>query len=152
MRVRRPLASLLAAGALLLSACGDTKEKNDYVTALNKTQTTLAQRFGELRDGITATSTPAQDRRSLTGYETAVRDAVRELRAIEPPSEVADLHHRFIDDVADYGTEVRRARDGLATSRPQEALAAQQRLTAAAGRISGRINRTITAINDKLRD
>ncbi|MBI5107004.1 MAG: hypothetical protein HZB46_18820 [Solirubrobacterales bacterium] len=153
IRARALLAALAAlALALPLAACGDSEQKNDYVAAVNRAQNDLAKRFNELQTRITPTSTPAQDRKTLTGYETAVRRAVTDLKAVDPPKGLDDLHRRFIGDIADYGTEVRRARERLSSGSPRDAIAAQQRLVAAVNRISTRINATISAINDKLRD
>src|SRR3954453_5885588 len=150
MRARRTCAALAAALLVGLWGCGDAAEKNAYVRALNRAQSGLAQRFEGLQTHITATSTPQQDQRTLAGYESAVREAVARLRAVEPPEGLDDLHRRFIDDIADYGTEVRRARQKLESGRPDDALAAQRRLTTAVARIGTRINATIKAINAAL--
>jgi hypothetical protein len=76
---------------------------------------------------------------------------VAELRSVDPPEGLDELHRRFIGEIADYGTEVRKARNKLTTGRAQDALAAQRSLVTAVGRISSRINDTISAINAKLR-
>lgn len=146
------LATVVVALALALGACGGNDEKDSYVDAVNRAQNDLARRFDRLQTRITPTSTPAQDRRTLSAYEAAVRSAVTELRTVDPPDGLDALHRRFIGDIAAYGSEVRKARERLARGTPRDALVAQQRLVAAVGRISTRINRTIAAINDKLQD
>jgi ribosome-binding protein aMBF1 (putative translation factor) len=153
--VRRQLAVLataaLVACAAVAAGCGGSSEaEEDYVAAVNNAQTGLAKRFDRLGNRITATSTPQQDRKTLTDYEVAVRDAVGQLRTVEPPGGLDQLHRQFIGEIADYGTEVRKAREKLGTGRPDDAIAAQQALVTAVGRISSRINDTISAINDKL--
>jgi hypothetical protein len=151
---RRVLALLALLTALVAAAgCGGSDGgRGAYVKAVNDAQTTLAQRFRALQSRIKPTSTPTEDRRTLTGYETAVREAVTDLRGVRPPSGLDDLHRQFIGEIADYGTEVRRARAVLDGSRPEAVIAAQRRLVTNVGRISARINATISAINRKLKD
>jgi hypothetical protein len=152
-RVLALLAALLALPALAVAGCGgDSAARDDYVRSVNDAQNQLAKRFSSLQAQIRPTSTPAQDRRTLEAYEAAVQRAVTDLRGVDPPSGFGDLHRRFIGDIADYGTEVRRARGALDSGRPKEVMAAQQRLVTAVGRISARINDTIAAINRKLKD
>jgi hypothetical protein len=147
------LAALLVTPALLAAGCGgDDQQRGEYVKAVNDAQNTLAKRFSMLQSRIRPTSTPAQDRRTLSGYESAVRDAVASLRGVDPPDGFAGLHRRFVGDIADYGTEVRRARSSLDSTRPEKVIAAQRRLVTAVGRISARINATIAAINRKLKE
>jgi hypothetical protein len=150
--VRRLLVALVVAAiGGGIAGCGGSDAKNDYVKAVNGAQGGLAKRFDALGARITATSTPAQDRKTLSDYESAVVAAVGELRGVEPPDGMGDLHRRFIGEIAGYGSEVRKAREKLSTGRPQDAIAAQRSLVTAVGRISSRINDTIAAINNRLR-
>lgn len=152
-RPTRSLAAAIVSAAVLLGAgCGgDTAEENAYVEAVNRTQTEFAQTFERLRDDITATSTPAQDQRTLGRFRAAVDDAVGELRRIEPPEAVASLHRRLVGDIGRYGTEIEKARTAFGSTDPQKVLQAQTRLVARVSRISGDINAVITDINQELR-
>jgi hypothetical protein len=136
-----------AAGA---TGCGSDKGDGEYVKALNRVQTGLAQRFGRLEARITPTSTAAQDTKTLLAYEAAVRDTVAALRALDPPGPLAPLHRRFVGEVADYGAALRTARGRLKGDDPQAILAAQGRLRAAVAQTGTRLNATIRAINRKL--
>jgi hypothetical protein len=142
------LALLLAAAA---AGCGGGKDHDDYVTALNQAQTGLAQRFTALQSRITATSSAAQDRKTLRAYETAVGTTVGDLRAIDPPEGFDALHRRFIDEVSDYGGALRSARDELDGDDPRKILAAQGRLRTAVAQTGKKLNATIQAINAKLK-
>jgi hypothetical protein len=143
---------VLLAVTLAATGCGGTaKDRSAYVKALNKAQTGLAQRFQALQSRITPTSTPRQDGRTLLGYEAAVRDTVRDLRAVTPPSGFDSLHRRFIAQVADYGTALRSARAGLRSADPRAILASQGRLRAAIAQAGERLNATIRAINSKIK-
>ena len=150
-RTLGPAIAVLA--ALAIGACGtDTDTKNRYVDSVNRTQTQLAERFNRLQTQITGTTSPDQDRATLGGFETAVADAVRDLRGIKPPEEVTSLHRELITEIDEYGAAVRVARGALASGNSEKVLDAQKQLVGSVGRISARINRTTAAINDQLKD
>jgi hypothetical protein len=150
MRARAATLLILLVAAVLAGCGGGDAKRDDYVGALNKAQNGLAQRFTELGSRITATSSAAQDRATLKAYEGAVGTTVRDLRAITPPEGLAQLHQRFVGEVADYGDALRKARAELDGDDPQEILAAQGRLRTAVQQTGVKLNATIKAINDKL--
>ncbi|QEC47318.1 hypothetical protein FSW04_06780 [Baekduia soli] len=152
--MRAPAATMLAVLlAVLAAGCGGgggSRERTDYVQALNRAQSGLAQRFGALGRRITPTSTPAQDARTLGAYEGAVRVAIADLRSVRPPSDLRDLHARLVAGVAEYGAALRRARAELRGTDPQKILAAQGRLRTTIADAGRRLNATIQAINGRL--
>jgi hypothetical protein len=150
MRARAALLLALVL-ATVAAGCGSQQDNGDYVKALNRAQTGLGQRFSALQAGITPTSSAQQDEKTLSAYEAAVRKAVADLRAVDPPSGFDALHRRFIDQVADYGTALRTARGELGGDDPQAILAAQGRLRSAVTRTGTQLNATIRAINQKLK-
>jgi hypothetical protein len=152
MRARAALVLLLLLVLAAAGCGGGTGEQNDYVKALNRAQTGLAKRFQTLQARITPTSTPAQDAKTLQAYEGAVTATVRDLRAVDPPTGFADLHRRFVDEVADYGSALRSARGRLRSDDPQAVLAAQGRLRAQIAKAGERLNATIRAINTKIKE
>src|SRR3954451_22035240 len=154
--MRRPAVLLALVLALATAAgCGGggsgSGAGDAYVKEVNAAQSGLAKRFDSLQGAAAATSTPAQDRRTLRAYEDAVTAAVTRLRAADPPSDVKPLHREFVGEIAAYGTEVRHAREALGAGTPERALAAQRRLVTRVGRITAQINDTIEAINRRLR-
>jgi hypothetical protein len=149
MRARAAIVLCLIAA---LAGCGGgSRDRSDYVKALNTAQTGLAERFGALQKRISPTSTPAQDATTLRAYEGAVRTTVADLRAVDPPSGFGALHQRFVGEVAQYGTALQAARGRLRGDDPQAILAAQGRLRSAIARTGERLNATIRAINDKIK-
>lgn len=149
--MRRAVA-VLALVVLAATGCGGgDRQRSDYVKSLNRAQTGLAKRFTALQARITPTSNPAQDERTLQAYAGAVRDAVRDLRAVSPPAGFEALHQRFVGQVAQYGTALQSARTQLRSDDPQRILAAQGRLRAAIEQTGARLNATIRAINAKLK-
>jgi hypothetical protein len=137
--------------AVVAAGCGGNKDRDVYVKALNQAQTGLARRFAALQSHITPTSDAAQDIKTLRAYEAAVGTTVSDLRAVDPPSGLAPLHRRFIDEVAAYGGALRTARSELRRDDPQAILAAQGRLRSAVAATGRRLAATIQAINQKLK-
>ncbi|HET6507262.1 MAG TPA: hypothetical protein VFG42_10765 [Baekduia sp.] len=150
MRARASILLVLIAAALLAGCGGGDGAKDDYVTSLNQAQDALLKRVTQLNERITATSTPAQDRATLKVYETAVDTAVRDLRAIDPPSGLDQLHQQFVREVAEYGAVVRQARDRLSNGSVKSGLAVRGTLPDALERVARELNATIKAINAKL--
>jgi hypothetical protein len=155
----RPLAAVVpAVMALALAAafggCGGGTSGADetrYVQAVNETQRAFARTLDRLSTSITATSTPRQDRRTLRSFARAVDAAVVELRHVTPPGRVKDLHGRLVGEVASYRRPIATARSAFATEDPRLIVAAQGRFVGAVTRTGERVNRTIAAINERLR-
>ena len=136
--------------AVVAAGCGGDKDHDAYVKALNNAQAGLAQRFAALQSRITPTSNAAQDIRTLRAYEAAVGTTVGDLRDVTPPEGLAPLHRRFVDEVAAYGSALRKARAELDRDDPRAIIAAQGRLRSAVTAAGRRLDATIQAINQKL--
>jgi hypothetical protein len=150
--------TLVALAAAATTGCGGAKNgsvdggRSAYVAALNDAQRSLTKRFEALQAKVTPTSTPAQDQRTLDAYGRVVDDTVRRLQAIHPPPGFQPLHRRFVAQVAAYGTALQAARRRLRSNDPRTVLAAQATLRDAVARAGARLNATVKAINDRLRD
>ena len=152
MRRLLPLLAAVAIGAVVAGCGTETKKANDYVDAVNRAQNQFATTFDRLSSRITSTSTPQQDQRTLDGFKRAVDKVVGDLRAVEPPDTVKTLHDQLVAEIASYGREIDKAKSAFANGRPKEIIRAQTELVTAVTRVSGQINRTIDAINKKLRE
>jgi hypothetical protein len=142
-----------AVGGLGTTACGGedvAKERNTYADEVNRAQNDFAESFKNLSKRISSTTTPARGRKTLQGFEDAVDTVVLDLRRIDAPSDLAPLHRRLINEIAGYGRAIHKAKVEFATGSPQRSEAAQGALVTATTSISGRINRTIAAINRRL--
>ena len=145
-------AALVALLGLGLVACGaDHRRENAYVEAVNRAQDDFAASFDRLSGRITSTSTATQDRRTLRGFRGAVDRTVVRLRGIAVPGSVKALHGRLIGEIGSYGRQIDRAQAAFRAGDAQSVLAAQTALVSAVTRVSAQINRTIDAINAKLR-
>jgi hypothetical protein len=152
----RGLVSLLVLTAAVvgLAACGGNKaaeQRNPYADQVNRAQSSFAQSYRSLSRRITRTTTPGRGRRTLQGFEDAVANVVTDLRRIDAPADLQPLHRRLIDEIAGYGRAIHRAKLAFATGSPQRILRAQSALVDSTTAISERINRTIAAINRRLR-
>jgi hypothetical protein len=151
----RRLTVVLAAAALgaAIAGCGsDAKQANGYVEAVNRAQADFATTFDRLSRRITSTSTPAQDQRTLDAFKAAVDRVVGNLRAVDVPPKVKDLHGDLVSELAAYGRQIDKTKAAFAEGSPKSIAAAQTDLAAAVTRVSTQINRTIAAINEKLRE
>jgi len=154
---RRPARRLLTAGAVVLAValgaagCGGNVEKdNTYVDQVNLAQTQFASSFTRLSRDITASSSPAHDRKTLRAIQGSIAKTVTDLRAIHPPDKVKSLHGQLVDAIAGYGDAIGTAEESL-TGTVAEATSAQAQLATDTGRASTQVTAAISAINQKLR-
>lgn len=153
VRVRTLLPMLAAAAAIALGACGeDVKAKNDYISAVNRAQTSFQSRFERLQSKITAVSTPRQDDATLRQFGSAVDAVTAELKRIKPPGEVAELHRRFVTEVESYGTVAAQARKDFKSDDPRKVIAANRRFSGAVTKTASQITATVNEINRKLQE
>lgn len=152
MRTRGLAAALLAA-ALLAAGCGgaDVEESNAYVEKVNLAQSRFSASFERLAREITRTSTPEQDRETLSAIEQSLTTTIEDLRRIDPPERVAEQHEQLVAAIAGYGESIGAAAAALGGS-AQRAAEAQARLAAETERTSTRVSNAVGAINRKLRE
>jgi len=154
---RRATRRLLTAGAIAFAVavgaagCGGGVEKsNTYVDQVNLAQTQFASSFTRLSREITASSTPAHDRKTLRAIQSSIATTVTDLKAIHPPDKVKSLHGDLVDAIAGYGDAIGTAEENL-TGTVAEATRAQAQLATDTGRASTQVTAAISAINQKLR-
>ena len=144
---------LVLLAAVVAAGCGgDVKENNEYVDAVNKAQNEFASTFDRLNSQITSTSSPQQDRRTLTRFQTAIDKVVADLEAVKPPDEVTAEHKELVGEIDSYGDKLTDARKAFASTDPAKVIAAQTQLVTDVTEVSSRINSTIDSINKKLRE
>lgn len=136
-----------------LTGCGsgDTDVRNAYIASASRAVADFEGAFGSLQSDVRATSTPAQDRRTLDRFGTAADRLAAALRDIDPPGVARSLHVRLIAEVRSYRTLIDRARPGFASGDPRRVIAARTALSSAVTRVNAQITRTIDAINRALR-
>ena len=155
---RRPARRLLTAGAVIVAVAlgaagcgGGVENSNTYVDQVNLAQTQFASSFTRLSREITASSTPAHDRKTLLAIQSSIAKTVTELKAIDPPDKVKSLHGDLVDAIAGYGDAVGTAEENLSGT-VAEATRAQAQLATDTSRASSQVTAAISAINQKLRE
>ena len=146
----------LLIGAGVLGACGgddDEREaKNAYVAEVNQAQEEFASRITSVSQQITDKSSPAQDRRTLQRFETAIEAVVEQLRDIDVPQDVETEHEQLVIAMTDFGSEIGKATDALRNPDTRSIAEAQRAVSVATQTVNGRIDTAIAAINSKLRE
>jgi hypothetical protein len=145
--------ALLAALALCLVAAGcggDTKSNNDYVGKINKAQTDFADSITKLQSNTGTTAADGQ--KVFTDLSTAIDKVVADLKAVEPPDKVKDLHNQLVAEIQQVGTAVKGAGEALASKDPQKIAAAQAKFATDVGGVGPKVTKTISDINAKLQE
>ena len=134
--------------ALVAGCGGDTAEKNDYVEAVNKAQTDFAASMSKVQQG----TGPAAGEQLFTDMKGSIDKVVTDLKAVEPPDDVATLHDQLVKQLGDFGAAVEKAAGSLTSSDPQKLASAQADFARSASGVGTDISRTISEINAKLQE
>jgi hypothetical protein len=150
-------ALVICAAALSLVAAagcgGDTKDSNDYVSDLNKVQTDFANSVQKVGTSSSAGSDPAAAaKKTFTDLNTAIDKVIADLKGIEAPDKVKDLHNELISEMEQFNSQVTAAADSLGSGDPQAILKAQSKFAASASALGSKISKTIADINTKLHE
>lgn len=138
--------------SLVVAGCGgDTKSKNEYVSAINKVQTDFANSVQKVGTSQAAGSDPAAAaKKTFSNLKAAIDKVIADLKGVEPPDEVKTLHGDLISEMTEFGSQVKSAGDSLSSKDPTAILSAQSKFAASASTLGTRISKTIDAINSKL--
>lgn len=145
----------VAALALVVApGCGsDTKQSNDYVAAINKVQTDFANNVQKVGTSSSAGSDPAAAaKKTFDDLSAAIDKVIADLKNVEPPDKVKDLHNQLISEMEEFNSQVGKAADSLSSKDPQAILKAQSQFAASASTLGTKISKTIDDINTKLHE
>jgi hypothetical protein len=140
------------AALLLVAGCGsDTKSSNDYVSAVNKVQTDFANNVQKVGSSAPSGSDPAiAAKKTFADLETAIDKVIADLKAVEAPDKVKDLHNQLISEMDQFKSQVSEAGDSLSSKNPQTIVQAQTKFATAASTLGTKISATIDQINKTL--
>ena len=142
--MKRIIGIALAAAALAAAGCGDTADKNEYVTSVNNAQASLTTSLSK----INPAGKPDQIATELDEGGTAIETTVKDFKAIEPPKDAAKAHDQIVSGLSALATtfhdaaEAARANDtekmttlltGIQTSEGAKQLEAAQKELVANG-------------------
>lgn len=149
--LRAVLVAALALSLLAVAGCGgDTEESNDYVAAVNKAQTDFVNTVTSAAS--TPATTPEAAKDLFDKLEASTSKIVGDLKAIEPPEKVKDLHERLVSEVGQIEASVTKAQDAVESG---DAKKAQETLASFATEMSSvgaKVSATIAEINTKLQE
>jgi hypothetical protein len=149
--LRAAVACLAVLSLVVVAGCGgDTKSKNDYVSAINKVQTDFADNVNKV-GAAPAGGDPVQAAKdTFSNLKTAIDKVIADLRAVKPPDQVKTLHNQLITEMTEFNAQVKLAGDSLSAKDPQTLISAQSKFATSASTLGTRISKTITDINTKL--
>lgn len=155
-RVTRGVASIVTPilAVLALGACGDgtgTKQKNAYAGQVNAAQTKFASTVRTASQESGPTRSISRQQRTLRRFHTAIEGVVRDLRRIDPPSEVSKEHEQLASVMRGFGNDIGQANEAMRDPTPRTIELAKRRLDSATQSVNERVNAAIAAINVKLR-
>ena len=156
-RLTRRCASIAAArvAAGVLGACGSsgtsTKDRNAYAEKVNAAQTKFASTVTTVSQAGGSSSSISQQRKTLERFQAAIESVVRDLRAIDAPSEVTKEHKQLTSVMTGFGKAIGEANAAMRNPTPRRIEQAQQRVQAATQSVNARVNAAIAAINVKLK-
>src|SRR3954453_49319 len=142
----RTAAICVAALSLVVTTgCGssDTNKSNDYVKAINKVQTDFAADASKVGSAPGGSDPIASAQKTFVQLKVAINKAIADLKNVEPPDKVKDLHPKLIAEMNQFGSEVTTAGDSLKTKDPQTILKAQSKFASDAGSIETKVTQTI---------
>jgi hypothetical protein len=155
-RLTRRLASIAAAvvAAASLSACGDggtsTKDRNAYAQKVNEAQTKFASTVTTVSQ-TGGQNSIRQQQKTLKSFQSAIESVVRDLRAIDAPSEVTKEHEQLTSVMTGFGKAIGDANAAMRNPTPRGIERAQEQVATATQSVNARVNAAIAAINVKLK-
>src|SRR5689334_8407609 len=150
--LRLAVAGLAVLALVAGAGCGgDTKSSNDYVSAVNKVQTDFANNVRKVGSSTPNGSDPgAAAKKTYADLGTAIDKAISDLKGVEAPDKVKDLHNELISEMEAFKSQVSDAASSLSSKDPQAIVKAQTKFATSASALGTKIAQTIDNINKKL--
>jgi hypothetical protein len=136
-----------AAVALAVAGCGNG-EKNDYVDKVNEIQNHLQTQATQAISE--APANPAQAGELVKKLQSLFADTADQLKAVDPPSDVADLHQQLVDKVREVSEQIGKVSDAFDSGNPQQIQQAATDLQTAISSSQTDLSSLIDQINEQL--
>ena len=153
-RLRRASALAVAvvsigAGGAIAAGCGEDEEANDYVDQVNDLQLAYV---GDVTDLVSGTPPTTPNASAEVAGELAdlTQGLADDIAAVEPPSEVADLHDQLVTTLEDVTAQIRNAQETISSGNPQQAAQAANELQTATSEAQAELTNIIDQINQEL--
>jgi hypothetical protein len=153
-RIAPLLAGLLAIAAV--AGCGasqgnTTKDKNAYVKQVSAAVTKFASTVTNVSESITPASPTGEDRRTIRGFEAAIKDVIGTLQTIKVPSDVSKEHGLLVAAMTGFGKDIAAAGRAMRTQTVSAIAEGQRELRAATITVNAKIRTATDAINTRLK-
>jgi hypothetical protein len=149
--LRGVLVVALALSVIAAAGCGgDTKAKNEYVTAVNKAQSDFVAVVDDSESRIGGNASDQDTATQLDMIGTAAAKVVVELRGIKPPGSASTLHASLVREAEGLVAAFKKAADAYRSGAPSKILTAKVQLKKDITRVNRQLNATIHALNQKL--
>jgi hypothetical protein len=144
---RRVVAAVAALAVIALPGCGggddkDAQADRAYIDQVNGAVQRFAREAKQLPAGFEADT--------LHTYSATLDRTAQDLRAIDPPASVANLHAELAGDVATSADAIDAAAGAPLSKDPDKVVAAQQALLKATATANREVNRTLKEIGRRL--
>lgn len=156
--MRLVLAAAAAIALVALVACGDGDGDNgsdgeelsreDYAAEVRDILEPLGDELTDIGGVVGGSETPEELADSLQTAEGEIADAVDDLEALQPPSELEGAHQALIDALETFNEGLMELSDAAETSDVAEILDAARRLPSAIEELEGELDQ----IREELRD
>lgn len=148
-RLSAVAAGLLGAASIAAGCGSDTEQANDYVDQVNTLQVELVDQVNDAVSG-TPPADPEAAAEVATDLQGVFETSADDLAAIEPPTDVADLHQQLVGSVSDVGDQIAEAEQAFSSGDPQQAAQAALQLQSATTELQTELNGLIDEINAQL--
>jgi hypothetical protein len=149
--LRGVLAVALALSVIAATGCGgDTKAKNEYVSAVNKAQTDFVAVVDDSESRIGANASDQETAKQLDAIRAAAATVVVELRGIKPPGSARTLHMSLVHEAEGLVAAFKKAAGAYHSGDPSKILNAKVQLKTDIEAVNRQLNATIQALNRKL--
>ena len=149
---RAAVALVAALSLVVATGCGgsDTKSNNDYVKQVNQAQTDFLSEVQKVGTSTSSGDAMTKAKQTFTDLSTAIDKFITDLKGVEPPDKVKDLHNKLIAEMTQVRDEVKKAAGSL-TSNDLKAIAqAQTTFAASVSSLQTQMTKTIDDINTQL--
>ena len=149
--LRGVLVVALALSVIAATGCGgDTKAKNEYVTAVNKAQSDFVAVVDDSESRIGGDASDQDTAQQLDAIRQAAADVVVELRGVKPPASARTLHMSLVREAEGLVAAFKKAADAYRSGTPSRILTAKVQLKKDITGVNRQLNATIHALNEKL--
>jgi hypothetical protein len=151
--LRAAAVCLAVFGLVVVTGCGGSSgstDANAYVKSINQINTGLEHQIESAGSGPVGSDPVADAKKTFSGFDAAIQNAITKLNGLTPPDKVKGLHSQFISQLTAFDQRVQAAVGALKSKQPETVLKASQTFETSVETLGKKLEATITAINAQL--